>query len=73
MNDDYPKLSVFRDLHEGDNHWQIWLDTDVSHRDGLCLGSHEDFETARSECRDALIKAIIDLYKLKPNETTEVS
>lgn len=73
MSDDYPQLSVFRDSHEGDSHWQIWLDTEVGERDGLCLGSHEDFETARSECRESLIKAITDLYKLKPNETTEAA
>jgi hypothetical protein len=29
-----------------ENKWQVWLDTEVSYRDGICLGSAEKLEHA---------------------------
>lgn len=67
-SEDYPahrlpgyRLHVFRE----DDQWEVWLNTEASDFDGLCIGRRTDYDAAVSEAVRAL-EACIDLLQQPP-------
>lgn len=49
-------------VQEVEGHWGVWLDTEVSACDGLCIGTGETPEEARLDAKRALDYAYQALY-----------